>query len=108
VKNPPRSLLRAIRKAAYGSAHVSHGARHGGIAPDPNIYAPLVPAAISHGGINKDDYDNGESSVAWGFVRADVPDWVKEDFALEQIQDFQPYTIVRKSNFSNSCTASNS
>ena len=58
MKNPPRSLLRAIRKAAYGSDHANHGARHGGIAPDPNVYAPLVPAAISHGGINKDDYDN--------------------------------------------------
>ena len=63
MKNPPRSLLRAIRKAAYGSDHVNHGARHGGIAPDPNVYAPLVPAAISHGGINKDDYDNGLITV---------------------------------------------
>ena len=63
MKNPPRSLLRAIRKAAYGSDHANHGARHGDIAPDPNIYAPLVPAAISHGGINKDDYDNGLITV---------------------------------------------
>lgn len=57
-------------------------------------------AAGNHSLTAKALYGSGESSVAWGFVRADVPDWVKEDFELEQIQDFQPYTNVRFRYFS--------
>ncbi|MBD8733660.1 hypothetical protein, partial [Pseudomonas sp. CFBP 13710] len=59
MKNPPHSLLRAIRKAAYGSDHVNHDARHGGVPTDPYVYAPVVPAMESHGGINKDDVSAG-------------------------------------------------
>ena len=58
MKNPPRSLLRAIQKAQHGKNHVRHDTRHGGLTPDPLVYAPVVPAMQSHGGINKDDVKN--------------------------------------------------
>ncbi|MBD8827484.1 Ig-like domain repeat protein, partial [Pseudomonas sp. CFBP 13602] len=57
-------------------------------------------AAGNHSLTAKALYGSGESSVAWGFVRADVPDWVKEDFELEQPREFQPYTNVRFRYFS--------
>lgn len=64
MKNPPIALTRAIRKALYGQAHTSHDARHPGQSPDPYTYAPTLPAADSHGGINKIDYDRGSVLVS--------------------------------------------
>ncbi|WP_296246579.1 hypothetical protein [Pseudomonas sp. UBA4194] len=64
MKNPPIALTRAIRKALYGQAHTSHDARHPGQSPDPNTYAPTLPAADAHGGINKTDYNRGSVLVS--------------------------------------------
>ncbi|MBD8476204.1 hypothetical protein IFT98_18490 [Pseudomonas sp. CFBP 8770] len=59
MKNPPRSLLRAIRKATHANDHFNHDARHGGVPPDPYVYAPIVPPMESHGGVNKEDAQAG-------------------------------------------------
>ena len=59
MKNPPRSLLRAIGKAAHANEHVNHSARHGGAPTDPYVYAPIVPPMESHGGVNKEDAQTG-------------------------------------------------